>query len=325
MFERPPSPEDKLPVTLITGFLGSGKTTFINQLLENATDLRIAVLVNELGQIDIDGKLIRSKDKNKVELTNGCICCSINDSLMQSVVDILARRDTVDYLVVETTGVADPLPIMQTFLATELWSFTRLDAVITLVDAESFDLETLYNSEVAGQQILYGDILVLNKVDLVNSDRLQSLQKDLKDFRPTVRILSSSYGQVPWELLLDVNLTKRETLIQDQLLGSVLPKKSTHLQDDGFISIEFSSLKPFAIRSFQQFLDNQLPVDVIRGKGVLWFEESDERHVFQLCGRRITLENAPWEDPPKTELVLIGRNLDSPNLQQQLQKCVVKH
>ena len=130
MFERPPSPEDKLPVTLITGFLGSGKTTFINQLLENATDLRIAVLVNELGQIDIDGKLIRSKDKNKVELTNGCICCSINDSLMQSVVDILARRDTVDYLVVETTGGADPLPIMQTFLATELWSCTRLDAVI---------------------------------------------------------------------------------------------------------------------------------------------------------------------------------------------------
>ena len=103
MFERPPNPEAKLPVSLITGFLGSGKTTFINQLLENVTDLKIAVLVNELGQIDIDGKLIRSKDKNKVELTNGCICCSINDSLMQSVVPISTRRDTLACSIVETT------------------------------------------------------------------------------------------------------------------------------------------------------------------------------------------------------------------------------
>ena len=184
MFERPPNPEAKLPVTLVTGFLGSGKTTFINQLLENVLDLRVAILVNELGQIDIDSQLIRSKDKNKVELTNGCICCSINDSLMQSVVDILARRDSVDYLVVETTGVADPLPIMQTFLATELWSFIRLDAVITLVDSESFDLQTLYESQAAGQQILYADILVLNKADLVNGDRLLSLKADLTQFRP---------------------------------------------------------------------------------------------------------------------------------------------
>lgn len=324
MFERPPNPESKLPVTLITGFLGSGKTTFINQLLENVLDLRIAVLVNELGQIDIDGQLIKSQDKNKVELTNGCICCSINDSLMQSVIDILARRDTVDYLVVETTGVADPLPIMQTFLATELWSFTRLDAVVTLVDAESFDLKTVYNSKAAGNQILYGDILVLNKVDLVTGDRVEGLRAELTEFRPKIRVLTSSYGQVPWELLLDVNLTKRETLIQDQLLGSVLPKTSSHLQDDGFISIDFKSHQPFNLRSFQRFLESQLSLDVIRGKGVLWFEESEERHVFQLCGQRITLENTPWQDQPKTELVLIGRNLDSSTLQQQLQECVVK-
>ena len=324
MFERPPSPEAKLPVTLITGFLGSGKTTFINQLLENVLDLKIAVLVNELGQIDIDGKLIRSKDKNKVELTNGCICCSINDSLMTSVLDILARRDTVDYLVVETTGVADPVPIMQTFLATELWNFTRLDAVITLVDAESFDLKTMYDSKAAGQQILYGDILVLNKVDLVTDDRLMSVEADLRDFRPNIRILTASFGQVPWHLLLDVHLTKRETLIQDQLLGSVLPKPSSHLQVDGFMSAEFQSSHPFKLKAFQRFLESQLPLDVVRGKGVLWFEESDERHVFQLCGQRITLQNAPWEDQPKTELVLIGRNLDSPTLKQQLQECVVK-
>lgn len=324
MFERPPNPEAKLPVSLITGFLGSGKTTCINQLLENALDLRIAVLVNELGQIDIDSQLIRSKDKNKVELTNGCICCSINDSLMQSVVDILARRDSVDYLVVETTGVADPLPIMQTFLATELWSFTRLDAVITLVDAESFDLKTLYDSQAAAQQILYADILVLNKADLVDGDRLQSLKSDLTQYRPKIRILTATYGHVPWELLLDVNLTKRENLIQDQLLGAVLPKASSHLQDDGFISIEFESHHPFNLRTFQKFLESQLPLDVIRGKGVLWFQESEERHVFQLCGQRITLQNDPWNSQPKTELVLIGRNLDRLSLQQQLQDCVVK-
>ena len=291
MFERPPNPEAKLPVTLVTGFLGSGKTTFINQLLENVLDLRVAILVNELGQIDIDSQLIRSQDKNKVELTNGCICCSINDSLMQSVIDILARRDSVDYLVVETTGVADPLPIMQTFLATELWSFIRLDAVITLVDSESFDLQTLYESQAAGQQVLYGDILVLNKADLVNGDRLLSLKADLTQFRPKARILAASYGHIPWELLLDVNLTRREKLIQNPVLGAALPKTSTHLQDDGFVSVEFESNQPFDLRAFQHFLESQLPLDVIRGKGVLWFRESDERHVFQLL----------WtaHDPPK--------------------------
>ena len=323
MFERPPNPEAKLPVTLVTGFLGSGKTTFINQLLENVLELRVAILVNELGQIDIDSQLIRSQDQNKVELTNGCICCSINDSLMQSVVDILARRDSVDYLVVETTGVADPLPIMQTFLATELWSFTRLDAVITLVDSESFDLQTLYDSQAAGQQVLYADILVLNKVDLVKGDRLQSLQTDLIQFRPKARILTASYGHVPWELLLDVNLTRRETLIQNPLMGAVLPQTSSHLQDDGFASLEFASNQPFNLRAFQHFLESQLPLDVIRGKGVLWFQESQERHVFQLCGQRMTLQNDDWQGQPKTELVLIGRNLDPPSLRQQLQDCLV--
>ncbi|MEM9151083.1 MAG: GTP-binding protein, partial [Cyanobacteria bacterium P01_F01_bin.3] len=323
MFERPANPEAKLPVTLVTGFLGSGKTTFINQLLENVLNLRVAILVNELGQIDIDSQLIRSQDKNKVELTNGCICCSINDSLTQSVIDILKRRNSVDYLVVETTGVADPLPIMQTFLATELWSVTRLDAVITLVDSESFDLQTLYDSKAAEQQVLYADILVLNKADLVKVDRLHSLHADLSGFRPKARILTASYGHVPWELLLDVKLTRREKLIQNPLLGSVLPKPSSHLQDDGFVSIEFESDRPFSLHAFQRFLESQLPLEVIRGKGVLWFEESQERHVFQLCGQRVTLQNDNWDGQPKNELVLIGRNLDHPSLQTQLQNCLV--
>ncbi|MCM1983632.1 CobW family GTP-binding protein [Lyngbya confervoides] len=322
MFDRPSCPEAKLPVAVITGFLGSGKTTFINQLLERVVDLRVAVLVNELGQIDIDSQLIRSQDKNKVELTNGCICCSINDSLMEAVLGILARRDAVDYLMVETTGVADPLPIMQSFLATELWNFTRLDAVISLVDAETFESQDPYQSQAAGRQISYADILILNKSDCVSAARLEGLTADLTALRPRIRILTATYGQVPLDLILDVHLTRREVLVQDPLAVALQGRPSSHLRDDGFTSVEFSSDRPLSLRAFQQFLEHQLPRAVIRGKGVLWFAESRDRHVFQLCGQRITLQDDAWQGPPKTELVLIGRHLDPQRLRGQLADCL---
>lgn len=171
------STKQGLPVTIITGFLGSGKTTLLNHILSNQQGLKTAVLVNEFGEIGIDNELIISADEgnNMVELSNGCICCTINEGLVEAVTKILAREEKVERLIIETTGVADPLPVILTFVGTDFRDFTHLDAVITIVDAETFTPQH-FESEVALKQIAYGDILLLNKVDLVNKEQLTVLE-----------------------------------------------------------------------------------------------------------------------------------------------------
>jgi len=165
----PSLPKTGMPVTIITGFLGSGKTTLLNQILQNKDDLKIAVLVNEFGDINIDEQLLISVESDMVELDNGCICCTINDSLVDAVYRVLERESKVDYLVIETTGVADPLPIILTFLSTELKFLTRIDSVITVVDAAAFD-EKHFESDAAFSQVRYGDMVILNKIDLASEE-----------------------------------------------------------------------------------------------------------------------------------------------------------
>lgn len=203
MFERPLTPEAKLPVTLITGFLGSGKTTLLNEILKQFPNGRVAVLVNEFGDINIDSQLLIAVDEDVIELTNGCICCTINNNLSEAVFRILAHRDRIDYLIVETTGLANPLPIATTFLASELWNFTRVDAILTVVDAEAFTPEH-FGSDIAFRQIAYSDMILLNKTDLVTEAALEALEQYLYTVKPNPRIVRMSYGQVPLPLILDI-------------------------------------------------------------------------------------------------------------------------
>ena len=168
---------DKLvPVTIISGFLGSGKTTLLNHVLKNQVDLKTAVLVNEFGEIGIDNDLIIKGSEDMIELNNGCICCSINGELLNTVSKILERSEKLDYLIVETTGLADPLPVAMTFAAGDLREKVRLDSIITVIDGENFDFE-INNTSVAYSQILYGDILLLNKSDLVNEHQLTRIEE----------------------------------------------------------------------------------------------------------------------------------------------------
>ncbi|WP_404790915.1 CobW family GTP-binding protein [Altericista sp. CCNU0014] len=345
-------PKRGMPVTVITGFLGSGKTTLLNHILENQSDLKIAVLVNEFGDINIDSQLLVSIDEDMVELSNGCICCTINDNLLEAVYNILERQDKIDYMVIETTGVADPLPIVLTFLGTELRDLTRIDSILTLVDSETFTPEH-FGSEAAEKQITFADIIVLNKTDLVSEARVNELETQIRSFKEGARILHSEYGKVALPLILDVSYndpTAYADLVQEEIRQTEQDRAhdrdthphdrehhhhdghhhghehhhhhSAHLDNDGFISVSFQSDRPFSLTGFQNFLDFHLPDDVFRAKGLLWFKESQLRYIFQLSGKRYDMATDEWKGTPSNQIVLIGRNLNPDRLKAALNNCL---
>ncbi len=343
------APKLGLPVTIITGFLGSGKTTLLNHILTNQDGLKTAVLVNEFGEIGIDNELIVATDDNMVELNNGCVCCTINEDLVNAVYKVLEREEKVDYLVVETTGLADPLPVALTFLGTELRDMTRLDSIVTMVDCANFSLD-LFNSEAAFSQIQYGDVIALNKTDLVDEADVDSLEVRIREIKKDARIIRTKKSQVPLPLILSVGLFESDKYFE---AAEAKEKEdhhhhhdhdhehhdhehhhdrdhdhhhhhhhSDHLENDGFTSLSFQTDKPLAIRKFQYFLDNQLPENIFRAKGILWFDESPKRHIFHLSGKRFTIEDDEWKGEKKNQLVLIGQNLDRETLQEQLDNCI---
>jgi G3E family GTPase len=318
----PSLPKIGMPVTIITGFLGSGKTTLLNQILENKENLKVAVLVNEFGDINIDEQLLITMESDMVELDNGCICCTINDSLVEAVYQVLAREEKIDYLVIETTGIADPLPIILTFLSTELEFLTRLDAVITVVDAAAFDAKH-FESDAAFSQIRYGDMVILNKIDLASEAKIAELEAFIEDVKPGFRILQSEYGKVPLPLILDIGLTQ-EDYYQDKISEFRRDRSSfnNHLANDDFSFISFQSDRPFELEKFTLFLTEQLPHNIFRAKGILWFQESPSRHIFQLSGPRYDLQADDWTTQPKNEIVFIGRDLDESLIKQQLDDCL---
>jgi G3E family GTPase len=340
------APKHGLPVTIITGFLGSGKTTLLNHILTNQQGLKTAVLVNEFGEIGIDNDLIVSTEDNMVALSNGCICCTINNDLMDAVYQVLERPENVDYLVVETTGLADPLPVAMTFLGTELRDMTRLDSIISLVDCENYSVD-LFNSQTAYSQIAYGDIIMLNKTDLVDEADVDLLESKIRDIKSDARILRTVRSQVPLPLILSVGLFQSDRYFKDSQAAADAHDHhdhdhhdhdhhdhdhhdhdhhdhQNHLEVDGFRSLSFESKQPFDIRKFQYFLDNQLPSTIFRAKGILWFKESAQRHIFHLSGKRFSIDDDEWTTEPKNQLVLIGQNLDSEKLRSQLNECLAE-
>ena len=319
-------PKQGMPVTIITGFLGSGKTTLLNHILNNTQGLKVAVLVNEFGDINIDTQLLVSADQTMVELSNGCICCTINESLVDSVYDVLERPDKIDYLVIETTGVADPLPIMMTFVGTELKNLTRLDSVLGVVDVDAFDPQML-DSEAYTNQLLYSDVLLLNKCDLVSEETISLIEQQIGEIKNDARLLQCSLGNIdeatdtlPLSAILDIGLSDANTIAE--AAGTPEKVSSEHVVRDRFISIPFFSDRPFELSKFEHFLYHQLSENIFRAKGILWFEGQPKRYIFQLAGKRCSLQPDSRQRPSQNQIVLIGRQLDVLKIHQQLNNCL---
>jgi G3E family GTPase len=318
------SQADRLPVTIITGFLGSGKTTLLNHILASQHGLRIAVIVNEIGEIGIDGELIVSAGDGMTELSNGCICCSINNDLVDSVFRVLDRREPVDYIMVETTGLADPLPIILTFLRSEFRGRVRVDSTITVADAENFSVD-LFDDPAASSQFRYADAILLNKCDLVDNQVLHEIEARIREVRGDTRIIRTTRSRVPLPLILSVGLFESDRYFVDErepVLETAHPHAHHHSATVGFDSVSFASDQPLAVDKFQHFLDRDLPDGVFRGKGILWVAESEARYIFHLVGKRFSLDESRWIGLRKNRLVLIGRNLDGEQLRRRLEACL---
>lgn len=298
------------PITILTGFLGAGKTTLLNHILRGANGMRIAVLVNDFGAINIDAELVESVREDTVNLRNGCICCSIRGDLLAAVLALLRRSEPPEYIIIECSGVADPVAVARTFVLPELRLYVQLDSTITVVDAEQVHANEEYQ-DLIGDQIAAADIVLLNKIDLASANLRAGLHEWIGYLVPRARILEVEHAQAPLELLLGVGA-----------YGRALERpEHCHEHNAQFATWSFEADQPFHFHALRQTLA-ELPDGVFRAKGVLWVAEETHRQVvLHLVGRRVTLSPAAnWgEEPRRSRLVLLGRpnSVDAEALHQQ--------
>jgi G3E family GTPase len=315
---------DSVPVTVLTGYLGAGKTTLLNRILTYEHGKKVAVIINEFGEVGIDNQLVINTDEEIFEMNNGCICCTVRGDLIRIIGNLMRRRDQFDHLVIETTGLADPAPVIQTFFMDEdVQSLSHLDAVVTVVDAKH--IWQHWDADEAQEQIAFADVILLNKVDLVSSEELNELENRIRSMNAMAKVYQTRDAQVEMESILGVQAfdLNRALEIDPEFLNETVHE---HDATVGSVAlVESSALDGEKLNNWiGELLRTQGP-DIFRMKGILNIAGEPDRFVFQgvhmlFDGRR----DRPWKanETRKNELVFIGRNLDEIRLKAGFQACL---
>lgn len=294
---RPPAA--RVPVTVVSGFLGAGKTSLMNHVLQGDHGRRIGVLVNDFGAVNIDAALLQGGASDVVSLENGCICCNLSDGLVVAAARLLRLATPPEHILVETSGISDPIEVARAFLDPELQPYAPLDGIVTVVDAEIAPTLEGPMAEMARRQVVAADIVVLNKVDLVDEEGLQRAHAWIREHGPRVRVVEARQGQVALELILGL-----EGRAGELLQGTHEPRAAA----PAFETWTYESGAPLPMRALHASL-SRMPPSVFRAKGFLYLAEKPEyRCVLQSTAHRatITVDQAWGASKPRSQIVFIG-------------------
>jgi G3E family GTPase len=318
--------QDLIPVTVLTGYLGAGKTTLLNRILTEQHGRKYAVIVNEFGELGVDNDLVVDADEEVFEMNNGCICCTVRGDLIRIVAGLMKRRQKFDGIIIETTGLANPAPVAQTFFVDEsLRAKARLDAIVTVVDAKNLPAR-LADSAEAAAQIAFADVILLNKVDLVTADELAAVEARVRAINALAPIIRSERSQVAIEAVLHRNAFDLSRILA---LDPDFLESDEHEHNEEITSMSFTASRPIDPQKFNSWIGallNAKGADLLRTKGILAYEGEARRYAFQAVHMIADGDFiGPWKEGEarQSRIVFIGRDLNRPMLRRGFESCQV--